>query len=100
MNARQDKRVIYTAVFIGIILSFGAATGYLLSGPTSQGTPSSLQYLCGELFKTALTFTLIAAGGGYIKIVGVRFLEDQSLKQAQLNEREAERRSIIDEFVN
>ena len=92
--------VVLIVVFVGIILSFVAAAGYYLSGPTSQGTPSSLQILYGELFKTALTFTLIAAGGGYIKIVGDRFLEDQRLKQAQLNEREAERRSIIDEFVN
>jgi hypothetical protein len=100
MKARQDKHVIYTAVVIGILLSLGAATGYLLSGPTSQETPSSLQILCIELFKAALTFTLIAAGGGYIKIVGDRFLEGQRIEQAQLDKRKAERRSIIDELVN
>ena len=86
-------RVIYIAIAIGIILALGAAVGFNNSG-------SSGQYLYLELFKTALTFTLIAAGGGYIKVVGDRFLEDQRIKQAQLNEREAERRSMIDEFVN
>ncbi len=42
---------------------------------------------------------LIAAGGGYIKMVGDRFLEVHRIKQSQLDEREAERRSIIDELV-
>jgi hypothetical protein len=78
----------------GIILSFGAAVGYVLSQTSRQ------EFLYGHLFKTALIFTLIAAGGGYIKIVGDHFLEDQRTKQAKLDEREAQRKSIIDAFVN
>jgi hypothetical protein len=83
-----------TALLIGIVLSFGAAVGYVLS-ETSKG-----EFLYGHLFKTALIFTLIAAVGGYIKIVGDHFLEDQRTKQAKLDEREAQRKSIIDAFVN
>ena len=87
--------VISIALAFGIILALGAAVGYYKSGSST-----SLQWIFGESFKTFLTFTLIAAGGGLIKLAGDRFLEDQRIKQAQLNEREAERRSIIDEFVN
>jgi hypothetical protein len=98
-NGKDEQAAPYTfyfitALIIGIVISSVAWVGYLRSNSPEQ------EFLYGQVFKTALTFTLIAAGGGYVKIIGDHFLEDQRNKQAELNEREAQRKSIIDAFVN
>jgi hypothetical protein len=93
--------VIRSAIYLGLGLSVVAALGLLLSGGFSQAaTSASLQIIFQELLRAALTFTLIAVGGGYIKFLSDNFLEEQRTKQAKLDEREAQRRSIIEAFVN
>jgi Pentapeptide repeats (8 copies) len=98
---RRVPALIRYGIYLGLGLSVAAALGYLLSGMFSQAAPlASLHFIFGQILQAALTFTLIAVGGGYIKYLGDRYLEEQRQHQTRLKELEDRRHSIIEAFVD
>jgi hypothetical protein len=101
MAERTDAyTIILYAILGGVVFSVVVAAVFIWTGGSEQTAAfDSLHAILGDVLKAALTFTLIAVGGGYIKILGDNSLEKQRQRQARTKELEDRRRSIIDGLV-